>query len=250
MLTWLKKAWTAPAAYPPAPEGTTIYAIGDVHGRADLLESLQARIDADSPVGEAVVEVYLGDYVDRGEDSAGVLSRLVARSTERHAILLKGNHEATLEGFLAGTVSLDAWRRIGGTETLLSYGVPSELLSRGDGGQAAREAFRAALPSAHAMLFRMMRPCHEAGPYLFVHAGIEPDVPLSGQDHDRMMWIREPFLNHTGDFGHVVVHGHTPVREPEMRHNRINIDTGAYVSNRLTCIRIGVDGVSVLEERE
>lgn len=246
MLAWLKNAWSAPPAYPPAPDGLTIYAIGDIHGRLDLLKRLHARIDGDAAgSGERTLEIYLGDYVDRGSDSARVMDLLVARSTARPTILLRGNHEAALEAFLDGRLRLEQWQAVGGRETLLSYGVPHALLASEDGSAAARTWLRRAFPGSHGMLLRTMRSHQEVGPYLFVHAGIEPGLPLSAQDPERMMWIREPFLNHVGDFGHIVVHGHTPATEPEFRANRINIDTGAYVSNRLTCLRIDDRGPAV-----
>lgn len=247
MLAWLKNAWSAPPAYPPAPDGLTIYAIGDIHGRLDLLAGLHARIDDDAAAARGrVLEIYLGDYVDRGSDSSGVMDLLTARRATRPTVLLRGNHEEALEAFLEGRLALDQWRAIGGGETLLSYGVPRELLASEQGSAAVRSWLRGTFPGSHGVLLRAMRPYHEVGPYLFVHAGIEPGVPLQAQDRDKMMWVREPFLNHAGDFGHIVVHGHTPAAEPEFRANRINIDTGAYVSNRLTCLRIDGRGAAVL----
>lgn len=247
MFPWLKHATTAPPNYPPAPPGLTVFAVGDIHGRSDLLDRLHSQIDEIAAADQAdSVEVYVGDYIDRGPDSAGVITRLARRCATRSVILLKGNHEAALEGFLSGSVSLSEWCAVGGAETLLSYGVPREILARKDAPTVVRDSFRSLFPQAHYRLFGAMKPFHLIGEYLFVHAGIEPGTPLLSQSRETMMWIREPFLGHSGDFGHIVVHGHTPAVDPEFKANRINLDTGAYMTNRLTCIRIGSDGVTCL----
>ena len=237
---------TAPPNYPPAPPGLTVFAVGDIHGRSDLLDRLHSQIDEIAAADQAdSVEVYVGDYIDRGPDSAGVITRLARRCATRSVILLKGNHEAALEGFLSGSVSLSEWCAMRRAETLLSYGVPRDPCTqrRSDccpgtlqvsfpAGALPPLRGHEALPSDRRVSVRARG--HRAG-----HAAsfAEP------RNDD---WIREPFLGHSGDFGHIVVHGHTPAVDPEFKANRINLDTGAYMTNRLTCIRIGSDGVTCL----
>jgi serine/threonine protein phosphatase 1 len=239
--------------YPPAPEGFTVYCIGDIHGRLDLLLDVQRRIDEDkarSRSGHAA-EIYLGDYIDRGPDSAGVVSRLIDRARETRAVFLRGNHEQMLLSFLEGDDdSLEQWRAVGGTATLRSYGVERSLLARPIAPADVRHNFNANLPSEHRSFYDLTGAYIRAGAYLAVHGGIRPGVKLEEQKTVDLLGIRQDFLQYEGDFGFIVVHGHTPVAVPDLRHNRINIDTGAFATGRLTCLRIGSDGVSVLGARE
>lgn len=222
------------------PDGTRVYAIGDIHGRVDLLAELHKQIRRDlkdRPAARATV-VYLGDYIDRGPDSAGVVDFLLDRPLEGCvAIHLKGNHEATLVQFLDDLGIGPNWLFNGGDATLNSYGV---AISRWEADpvalRRAQDEFRAALPARHAGFYRGLALQHQAGDYLFVHAGIRPGVALDDQDSYDLMWIRQPFLEARDDHGVVVVHGHTITRRPELRPNRIGIDTGAYYSGRLTCL--------------
>jgi serine/threonine protein phosphatase 1 len=230
------------------PAGVRIYAIGDVHGRADLLRHVFAMIDEDlraRPTPRAI-QVTLGDYIDRGPDSREVIDLLIARAKQHEMVHLKGNHETYVPAFLADPDMLQRWQTLGGLQTLLSYGIrPSINPSAGERIALARQ-FRALLPPAHVAFFDTLRLAFAFGDYLFVHAGIRPGIPLELQQEDDLIWIRNEFLQSNDDFGAVVVHGHTPMPEPEIRHNRINIDTGAYATGRLSCLLIESDGYVVM----
>lgn len=219
--------------------GLRIYAIGDIHGRFDLLERLTSKIrrDLDESRAARTIEIFLGDYVDRGPQSREVIEWLIETpplADER--ICLLGNHEDMLHQALDNTSVMSNWLFNGGGETLLSYGVKTH----GFGGESAlidlQQGFRAALPSAHLEFLASLRRMVAIGPYLFVHAGIRPGRALEDQDPDDLVWIREPFLHSDADFGRIVVHGHTPVDRPDVRKNRINIDTGAVFTGCLTCL--------------
>jgi serine/threonine protein phosphatase 1 len=235
--------------YPPAPDGFTVYVVGDIHGRLDLLVDMQRRIDVDKSrsASEHTAEIYLGDYIDRGPDSAGVVSRLIARAEETRAIFLRGNHEQMLLSFLEGDDDcFERWCAVGATATLLSYGVEPTLLSRAAGAEDVRHILCERVPVDHYNFYLRTGSYIRAGAYLAVHGGIRPGVKLEDQDTADLMGIRQDFLNYEGDFDFIVVHGHTPVPAPDLRRNRINIDTGAFATNRLTCLRIGSDGACVL----
>jgi serine/threonine protein phosphatase 1 len=241
---------TARSSYPPGPEGLTVYVVGDIHGRLDLLLDVHGRIDKDkrrrSP-GQAV-EVYLGDYIDRGPESAPVVSRLIERANDVHAAFLRGNHEQLFLDFLVGHDCLREWSAVGGLATLLSYGVPPELISRRAVADAVRQSISERLPEGHKRFYDQTGSYLRIGPYLAVHAGIRPGIALEKQTTEDLLSIRRDFLDHQGDFGCIVVHGHTPVMEPEPCRNRINIDTGAFATNRLTCLRIDPDGVGIVQD--
>jgi serine/threonine protein phosphatase 1 len=240
-------SWTSPldrGRAPSLPPGLRVYAVGDVHGRLDLLQPLLDTIVADvalRPVPQPVL-VMLGDYVDRGQSSAGVMELLASGlAGAPPAVLLKGNHEEMMERFLADGSGGALWRQSGGLETLLSYRVPvSSVLPRA-GHEGLSTALAEAMPASHRDLLATLRPCWSAGDYFFCHAGVRPGVPLESQRIEDLMWIRGPFISSNADFGKVVVHGHTPVESPEIHHNRINIDTGAYITGRLTCLVLEAD---------
>jgi serine/threonine protein phosphatase 1 len=221
------------------PDGLRIYAIGDIHGRFDLLRALYARIAAeiaDSPPRESI-EIYLGDYIDRGPQSAEVIEWLVSEQPAcDRRICLMGNHEDMLIGALDSVSGMPVWLANGAWETLMSYDVIPPMQARGKPVADAHRAFLAALPRSHRAFVESLRMAFECGPYLFVHAGIRPGVSLEEQDVHDVLWIREEFLFSDADFGRIVVHGHTPAEEPEVRPNRINIDTGAVFTGRLTCL--------------
>jgi serine/threonine protein phosphatase 1 len=225
-------------AKPRIPDGKRVYAVGDVHGRADLLGTLLARIDADleaHPIAQPV-QVFLGDYIDRGPQSRDVIELLVDRRRRHTMLYLKGNHETYAADFLGNPAVLSDWRHLGGINTLLSYGV---MASAKDDPQAQQEmaaSFRQALPENHRHFIQGLALSFTCGDFFFVHAGVRPGVPLGQQRQEDLLWIREDFLLHEEDFGKVVVHGHTPSRQPDIRPNRINIDTGAYATGRLTCL--------------
>lgn len=234
----------------PAPrvaDGTLVYAIGDIHGRVDLLEQTLVKIDAEQG-GSALarVEVYLGDYIDRGPASREVLERLIRRSRECHTVFLKGNHESCALEFLENPAVLNEWAQFGALATLMSYGLRPPLNASAAEQVDLWSAFRAALPPAHSDFLARLRPSFTSGDFFFVHAGVRPGLALSAQRDQDLMWIRDDFLLYEKEFEKMIVHGHTPVREPEFRENRINIDTGAYATGRLTCLRIEGEACTVL----
>jgi Calcineurin-like phosphoesterase len=234
--------------YPPAPDGFVIYAVGDIHGRADLLEQTHALIDKDKATSgtHRDVEVYLGDYIDRGPASATVVSRLIERSSQTSTIFLRGNHEQLLLDFLDGKDCWREWTTVGCIPSCLSYGINQHLLFRRVSADAVRQALLESVPPEHVRFYADTGSYCCVGPYLFVHAGIRPGIRLEDQDPADLLNIRQSFLKFEGEFGHIVVHGHTPVDFPDLRKHRINIDTGAFATNRLTCLRIDCDGARVL----
>lgn len=239
MLTSLKKLFGArpERAQPAIPPGQRVYAIGDVHGRLDLLVSLAEAIEADNAAREAAdsTVIFLGDLVDRGPDSAGVLAAAKMWAAQRKVRFIAGNHE---EMFLESLENLDQMRhflRYGGRETVLSYAIAPEEYSSCEIG-AVQEMLLERMPPDDVEFMRSFEDIVEIGDYVFVHAGIAPGVPLEEQRRSHLRWIREPFLSHEEDFGFVVVHGHTISREVEVLPNRIGIDTGAYDSGRLTAL--------------
>ena len=229
--------------HPALPEGQLLYAVGDIHGRLDLMRALLALIEEDARArshAERRILVFLGDYVDRGPDSRGVVADLVGRRFHGFDIhFLKGNHEAILLDFLEHPLNLDHWLMNGGQATMESYGVDTEALAEARAHpETWRDTFAAALPEAHLRFFRSLNLSVTFGDYLFVHAGLRPGVPLAAQSEDDLVWIRRPFLDHAGPFGKIVVHGHTPTALPVVTPNRIGIDTGAVFSDRLTALRL------------
>lgn len=231
---------------PKVDAGVRIYAIGDVHGRADLLEQTFARIDEDLRTypAQRPIEILLGDYVDRGPASREVIARLIARSGEREAVCLKGNHEAFMLEFLTNPAVLSEWQRYGGIATLISYGLKPAMNADEHERAALSAAFAQALPAAHLAFLRELKPTFTCGDFFFVHAGVRPGVPLAKQEESDLLWIREDFLLHEEPFGKIIVHGHTPVGQPDVRENRVNIDTGAYATNTLTCLVLEGDTVA------
>jgi serine/threonine protein phosphatase 1 len=232
---------------PVHSEPRRIYAIGDIHGRLDLLERAVDAIRRDiEERGPAALTVTIGDYVDRGPQSRGVVECLAANPFPTPYVALKGNHEDMLEAFLADPAAAPQWFDNGGEETLQSYGIRLRGYAGAD-IEAARVAFGAALPPAHRRFLRALKLSLSRGGYFFCHAGVRPGVPLERQREEDLLWIREPFLLSEQDFGAIVVHGHTPMAEPEVRRNRICIDTGAFFSGRLTCVALGEGSPRFLE---
>lgn len=227
---------------PKGPRGCRVYAIGDVHGRLDLLRNLLGRIEqdnADRPSARTLV-VFLGDLVDRGPDSAGVLEFLRRyRPPTLEPVFLMGNHEEVMLRLLGGERGglLDRWLTYGGVETLASYGVHAAGLRQLTERQALQEIIED-IPPAHTAFLETFADTFRFGDYLLVHAGIRPGVALHSQTQEDLHWIREPFLSDTRNHGFVVVHGHTIVDAVEERSNRIGIDTGAYCTGLLTAIGI------------
>lgn len=228
----------AHAPFPPLAKGLRIYAVGDIHGRFDLLEELLSDIRRDLKQSRPArtIEIFLGDYVDRGPQSREVVDWMIeAPPIADERICLLGNHEDILLHALDDTSAMANWLFNGGGETLLSYGVQERALGGESGLIELQQGFRTTLPSAHLEFLASLRRSVAIAPYLFVHAGIRPGRAIEDQDPVDLVWIREPFLHSNADFGCIVVHGHTPVMHPEVRRNRINIDTGAVFSGCLTC---------------
>ena len=222
---------------PHAPSGVRVYAVGDIHGAAELVDQVLRKIDEDRglhPV-EKTLEIFLGDYIDRGPDSRGAIDRLIARAEERPCIFLLGNHELELLEFIKKPQRYRKWKSIGGVETLLSYGVEPTILLSTERPDLVRDRLVERMPERHVRFFSKLNPSVEIGDYFFVHAGVRPGVGLKEQSMSDLLTIRKGFLESNADFGKVVVHGHTPVERPEVHPNRIAIDTGAYVSGRLSC---------------
>jgi serine/threonine protein phosphatase 1 len=231
----------APATLPP---GERIYAIGDVHGCLDRLVALHEMIAEDLAVRPAqhATLVHLGDYVDRGADSAQVIDWLINQPPVpvEDFVNLMGNHEHMMLSAIAG-VDRDAptqWLMNGGADSLLSWGIsravpPAEWAGR--------------IPRQHLLFLRDLSINRRIGPYLFVHAGVRPGVKLDHQTKQDMLWIREPFLSSKADHGAVIVHGHTPKREPIVLPNRIAIDTGAVLGGALTCVVLEADMIGFLQ---
>jgi serine/threonine protein phosphatase 1 len=227
------------------PAGVRAYAVGDIHGRLDLLDRLLERIDADDAArGPAETWlVFLGDLVDRGPDSAGVvdrLRRLAQAPGGRTVRFLAGNHEEMFLDALAGDAStVRLFARVGGRETALSYGITPERYNMLEFEELAAE-LAALVPPEHVAFLRGFEGQVTLGDYAFVHAGIHPDRPLAIQKAADLRWIRDPFLRHRARFEKRIVHGHTITDEVEVLPNRIGIDTGAYLSGRLTAL--GLEG--------
>ena len=218
-------------------ENKRCYVIGDIHGRLDLLDQLITKINRNAKeYGGECLTVTLGDYIDRGPNSRGVLDRLLSNPFPGPYIALKGNHEALLETFLVDPASGSYWRKLGGLETLHSFGVPVRRLMVDQNYEQAAGQLRASLSPAHSKFLASLRKSLTFGQYFLCHAGVRPGVSLEHQRTEDLLWIRDEFLDSRADFGKVVVHGHTPVVEPESLPNRINIDTGAFATGRLTCV--------------
>jgi serine/threonine protein phosphatase 1 len=219
------------------PEGTVVYAVGDIHGHLGLLVKLQAEIAADMAGRDADrrVVVYLGDYIDRGPDSRGVISHLIRRPIEgAETVHLAGNHDRWMLRFLDDVSVARSWLMNGGSETLMSYGISMPHALDANAFTALQQSLRKAMPSAHRAFLEGLKFSHEEGGYFFVHAGVRPGVALADQKEEDLIWIREEFLFSSQDFGKVVVHGHTPTHTPEKFANRIGIDTGAFATGKLT----------------
>ncbi|HWK47588.1 MAG TPA: metallophosphoesterase family protein [Stellaceae bacterium] len=233
---------TPPPAAPAVPEGTRVYAVGDIHGRGDLLESLHDKIRQDAFTAQAPrnVVVYLGDYVDRGPDSAQVIDLLINRPLLGFEhVHLKGNHETAMLHFLVDAQAGIDWMSFGGDATLFSYGVrPPQRLAETDGLERAQAELLQVVPRSHLAFLTRLQPYHIENDFFFVHAGIRPGVPFERQTEEDLLWIRGPFLDSGADFGKIVVHGHTIDEQPVLRRNRIGIDTGAYTTGKLTCLVI------------
>lgn len=218
----------------------TLYAIGDIHGRADLLAPLLDDIRKDTAGRACTHFVALGDYVDRGADSRRVVDLLLELAAEPgiEAHFLRGNHDQLLLDFLVDPSLGPYWRRVGGGETLSSYGVePPAARKHREAWTLARDDFAAKLPDRHLRFFQDLNLSFTWSGYFFAHAGAQPGTPLEAQSERDLMWIRKPFLEDEAPFDRIVVHGHTPAEEAHADHRRIGLDTGAYMTGVLTACR-------------
>jgi serine/threonine protein phosphatase 1 len=222
------------------PAGSVVYAVGDIHGRLDLLEQMHEKIEADAARAEVSrkVLIYLGDYVDRGPDSRGVVDLLIREPLAGlETVHLIGNHEDFLLSFLEDPQRARVWFMNGGDATLRSYGVEPSAVNRSENfADGLRDSFLERLPASHLDFFNALSLSHEEGGYLFVHAGVRPGVALEHQAPEDLVWIRDEFLSSKAHHGRVIVHGHSAMRAPKSLANRIGIDTGAVYGGKLTSV--------------
>jgi len=225
------------------PDGSLVYCVGDVHGRDDLLRDMAGHVEVDMTTRsfDNAVTVFLGDYIDRGPDTRAVIERLANGEWPTSIIALAGNHEDFLTEFLKDAGILDFWRSQGGLATLHSYEVDVGPAMAGREFAKVQAAFSARFPKNHRDFLDALKVSAAIGDYFFCHAGVRPGVALDRQERGDLLNIREPFLSSEAEHGKLVVHGHTPAIAPEIRPNRIGIDTGAYATGRLTCLALEKD---------
>jgi len=230
------------------PDSCRHYVLGDIHGRLELLQQVLdfirvdhqiARFDA-APPGKVTL-ICLGDYVDRGEDSSGVIELLSRFSVEFDCVFLKGNHEEMMLKVIYQQSDPGRWLINGGIETLESYGIAPEVIAalrKGAGDTASHSPLAQMIPVSHLEFLHALPSCYQSGDYYFAHAGINPELTLAQQRPEDLLWVRKTFLESEKSFEKIIVHGHTPTKDarPGFGPQRIGIDTGAYASNRLTCL--------------
>jgi len=225
------------------PPGQRVYAVGDIHGRADLLEEILRLIgeDSESRTPARTHLIFLGDLVDRGPESRAVIERLLAlRNSGAETRFLLGNHdEVFLKAASGDAKAMRFFTKIGGKETILSYGVTNREYDEADFEDLTR-LLAGRVPDAHREFLSGFENYAEIGDYLFVHAGIRPGVDIADQTTADLRWIRKDFLDHRDHHGKMVVHGHSISQDADIRHNRMGIDTGAFASGRLTAL--GLEG--------
>ncbi len=219
-----------------------IYATGDIHGRCDLFERILKSIDLYEhayPI-KHTTEVVLGDMIDRGSQSKEVIDLLIERALTRHLKVLRGNHENMMIEMLKNPAFLSGWIRVGGLNTLFSYGISPQMPESFDDDEQFQEQFSQQLlehiPQNHIKFLKTLELSWQHKHFIFVHAGLRPELSLLQQDDRDLTEIRDPFLNFKGQFEGYVVHGHTPVKTVDVRNNRINVDTGAFATGNLSCV--------------
>ncbi|WP_075996547.1 metallophosphoesterase [Salaquimonas pukyongi] len=230
-----------------APEGVRLYAVGDTHGHLALAQELFGIIEEDLARASVAHHriIMLGDYCDRGPDTSGLIDFLIAQASCHDMVFLLGNHDQRMLEFAEGIDEAPFnFFRYGGLETLQSYGIEPEDDAA---WPAASRALSRALPASHRKFLSSLSLFHEEGGYFFAHAGVKPGVGLGNQQAKDLIWIRHEFLQHQGDFGKVVVHGHTPWDRVDIQPNRINVDTGAYESGILSCVVLEGNTIRVLQ---
>lgn len=243
-----------PVERPPrttsVPEDTRVYAVGDIHGRADLLYKLMEKIHDDAGASQEtrIVLIFLGDYVDRGFQSKEVIDYLLSDAVDQYeTYYLKGNHEAAFETFLSDSAFGPQWARFGGAETLMSYGIqPPRARTQSAEWEDVCQQLNSVLPNEHRSFLGSLSLYATLGDYVFVHAGLRPGQTLENQAEKDILWIREEFLKDENEFERLVVHGHTPVSSPYRDYRRIAVDTGAYLTGKLTAACLVGDRVSFL----
>ncbi|MGI9401028.1 MAG: metallophosphoesterase family protein [Rhizobiaceae bacterium] len=230
------------------PAGSRIYAVGDIHGRLDCLERLFKEIGDDieaRPIAKSRI-VLLGDYVDRGPDSRGVIDFLISVTGEFELVCLRGNHDDRLLGFVDAPDEFSGlFLRYGGWKTLASYGVTVPRLD-GDVENMSKSMAKN-MPDQHKQFLAGLPHYYSEEDYFFCHAGVRPGVDLKNQDPEDLMWIRDDFLSYQGSFGKVIIHGHTPHRQVEILPNRINLDTMAFHSGKLSCAVLENDTCKIIQ---
>lgn len=233
---------------PSLPDGIRIYALSDIHGCADLLQQMFTVIDRDlKTIGsKRAIHLFLGDYIDRGPDSCRTIDLLVERGRKHESVFLKGNHEAFLFDVLKNPARLQEWKQFGGLQTLTSYGLRPSLNPDPAEQSELIAQLAMTIPTHQRKFFDSLRLRFVCGDFFFVHAGVRPGVALANQTEEDLLWIRDEFLSSEEHFGKYIVHGHTPVQGPDIRSNRINIDTGAYATGNLTLLTIQGDSLIAL----
>lgn len=244
-LMFFRKKPPAPSLpLPRLPDDMRVYAIGDIHGRVDLLRKLLKQIDADA-AGQHYQLVFLGDYIDRGLASREVLDTLVALKIGMHVkpVFIQGNHDQVMKQLLArrDTKLAIRWLSYGGNVTALSYGITPPIGNRDDELAVFIDKLAGAVPQLHKDFLQDMVTHFTCGDYFFCHAGVRPGVPLDAQSEDDLAWIRHDFIPHTGQHEKVIVHGHTIAEQPDIHANRIGVDTGAYATGTLTALALEGD---------
>jgi serine/threonine protein phosphatase 1 len=235
--------------------GELIYAVGDVHGRYDLLKQLTSLIIEDWTAragNRRPLLIFCGDYVDRGPHSAAVVEALIwlQQRSDIQACFLKGNHEAALMRFLDNPSDCGGWLRFGGVETLRSYGVVAPAPDDPASCLRARDLLLHHMPSSHLRFLERLELMLVIGDYAFVHAGVQPGVDLRDQREDDLLWIRQDFLSDEGPFEKIIVHGHSWTDDqPRVLPHRIGLDTGAYATGVLTAVRLDSDEIGVIQAR-
>ena len=230
------------------PDGERVYIVGDIHGRLDLLDRLLRIISEHAQSApERRTLIFVGDYIDRGADSRGVIDRLLAPPPGFQARHLRGNHDQAMLDFIRDPLAWRGWQNFGARETLLSYGVRPPLLDNAEAMTAARDELVVTLPASHVAFLEGLELCAEVGDYFVVHAGVRPAVALKDQSAQDMLWIRDEFLKSNTEFGKIIVHGHTPHPRVLRQRNRIGIDTGAYETGRLSALVLEGDTVGLLQ---
>lgn len=222
------------------PAGVRIYAIGDIHGRHDCLSQMHRLIEEETRAAPDTDwrVVHLGDYCDRGPDTRDVMERLIeVTAADRRVLALRGNHDQAFLQFLEGRGSPMLFVNFGGETTARSYGVRADFSSP-SALEETRRRLNAAVPESHREFLRSLPYAATLGDFFFCHAGIQPQVPFDKQDHETLLWIRDEFLDWPLLHPKLIVHGHTPVPQPEVRSNRVDVDTMAFHTGRLTALVI------------